>query len=90
MKGIPLSFVIVVVATIILTIFFGAWAVSADADARERSLAFVIGGAGPALDAPDSSSGSEAKLRGADEPGDGGSNADSWWGKSFLKACPLH
>ena len=90
MKGIPLSFIIVVVSTIILTIFFGAWAVSADADARDRSLAFAITGAGPALDAPDSSSGSEAKLRGADAQEDGASNADSWWGKSFLKACPFH
>jgi len=69
-------------------IFFGAWAVSADAD-NQRSLTFALPGTTPTL--------SGQNLAEQEQPyqvarlGETASAAgDSWWGKALLKACPLH
>ncbi len=88
-KGIPVTFLAALALVILLTIFFGAWAVSADAKQPGRELSFLAPGAsgfgpiGVQRTGPDpgnvSSSGEE-----------GAGAADSWWGKAFLKACPLH
>ena len=87
---IPLTFFIVVIATIFLIIFFGAWAVSADSAGREKTLAFGFVG-GSSLN-PDTSSISELSglEASAQEVGNSGGEGDSWWEKGFLKACPFH
>ena len=95
-KGIPIpiSFTIAVVMTLALFIFFGAWAVSADAEGRERTFSFAIVGPGAALLAESDSGTPGSTITGANRAQAGanqaGSNADTWWGKSFLRACPLH
>ena len=92
LKGIPkpLPFLIVVVATFLLFIFFSAWAVSADIadiDERDRGLSFAITSGGSSFGTTTSGS---PEQRGAKAQEEGGSEADSWWGKAVLKACPLH
>lgn len=82
-KGMPVTFLVVLLFTLLLTIFFGAWAVSADADTENRNFAFAIGAVGPSL---------ETDLSG---PSDGAAvpsvtAGETWWGSGFLKACPLH
>ena len=91
---IPISFTIAVVMTLALFIFFGAWAVSADAEGYQRTLSYALAGPAASLlaesdpDTPGSNvAGTNRAQAGANQDG---SNADSWWGKSFLKACPLH
>ena len=88
---IPLTFFVVVAVTIILIVFFGAWAVSADAADQEQTLAFgfVAGSDNLNANAPGSSQlkGLEASGREENSISD---SADSWWGQAFLKACPLH
>ncbi len=82
---VPVTFIAVVSAVIFLIIFFGAWAVSADADGQDRKLTFGFAGGATATSANVSSS---------DEPGnrslDQEDAGDSWWGGAFLKACPFH
>ena len=91
MKGIPLTFIVVLVATIILTIFLGAWAVSADVEARDGSFYFPLTAGGTSL-----SSASTEQARGPAGAADraigeeDATNADTWWGSFVLKACPLH
>ncbi len=86
-------FLVVIVATVALIIFFGAWAVAADAEGRELAFGFS------------SSTIEDSNVSGA-EGGEQASNAfgagaiggdpsndalsDTWWGQGFLKACPLH
>lgn len=88
-KGVPLTLLAVLVLTALLTIFFGAWAVSADAKEQNRSFSFGIASNGPNFAAANSVTYSETG-----EPGGAilanASAADSWWGKSLLRACPLH
>ena len=84
---IPISFAIAVVLTLALFIFFGAWAVSADAEGYQRTLSFAMVGPGAPLRAESQDPKSAYTLAGASQ---GESNADTWWGKSFLVACPLH
>lgn len=84
---IPISFAIAVVLTLALFIFFGAWAVSADADGYQRTLSFAVVGPAAPLRAESQGPKSAYTLAGASH---GASNADTWWGKSFLAACPLH
>ena len=83
---IPISFFVVVSAVIFLIIFFGAWAVSADAGDRGRafSLGFVSGATATNATAINAS---QASLG---EGEDGDNTSDSWWGGAFLKACPFH
>ncbi len=84
---VPLSFVLVMAGTVALLIFFGAWAVSADADSRERGLSFAIAGtgSGSGILNPETVQGEEVG-----QPGDIGGYADAWWGKALIRACPLH
>ena len=86
---IPLTFFVIVAAIIFLIIFFGAWAVSADASDRDRALSFGFVASRAPLDATATNS---AQLSGgaAVNQEDGVAGGDSWWQKAFLKACPLH
>ena len=83
---IPITFFVVVSAVIFLIIFFGAWAVAADAGDRGRALSFGFVSGATATNATVINS-SQASL-GESGPGDNAS--DSWWGSAFLKACPFH
>ena len=87
----PLTFLVAVSATIFLVIFFGAWAVSVDAGDRGNALTFGFANSGTSVDGRVINSsqlaGSTASAQGKI---DGEGSADSWWGKAFLKACPLH
>ena len=91
----PFVFVAVIVATVALIIFFGAWAVASDAEGRE--LTFGLAGttsqgsetANTEGGGPSTNSGRSAF--GVAPIGEtGNSAADTWWGQGFLKACPLH
>ena len=81
-----MTFFVVVSAVIFLIIFFGAWAVSADADDRGRALSFGFA-SGTTATNPTTINSPQAVLA-EGEPGDNAS--DSWWGGAFLKACPFH
>ncbi len=79
--GVPAPFLASVVILVLLTIFFGAWAVSAEStNSRAYNLAASANGSviGPP---PEASLVTE---------GEGTTAADSWWGSALLKACPLH
>jgi hypothetical protein len=84
-KGMPVTFLVVLLLTLLLTIFFGAWAVSADSQAQDRSFAFAIGASGPGSDAPAPSEGESLDGTAVEQ-----SAEETWWGSAFLKACPLH
>ena len=88
---IPLTFFVVVAATIFLIVFFGAWAVSADASDREKTLSFGFVGGSGVLDsnAPSSSQLNDLEAPSLEE-GNIDDAGDSWWGSAFLKACPFH
>lgn len=87
---IPLTFILVVAATVFLIVFFGAWAVSADADGRDKTLAFgFVGGGGLNANNPNASQLSGLEASGLEE-GNLSDAGDSWWGQAFLKACPFH
>ena len=86
-KGLPITFLIAVTLTIMLTIFFGAWAVSADVDAQDRKLSFGIGGSGADSGAQPSSESSGGT---SGDQADDQTVADEWWGRAVLKACPFH
>lgn len=86
-KGIPVSFLIVVLATILLTIFFGAWAVSADASAQGRDFSFGLGAASPSLSGLNDDGSPGSSVPAGQEDAD---LADEWWGQALLKACPFH
>ena len=85
------------VVAVLLVIFFGAWAVSASSEA---DLAGIMSGAtsgfsggaspqyvqsNPGVAAADSDT--VPRLASANS---GGGAVDTWWGKAFLVACPLH
>ncbi len=90
---VPLPFLAVAAATVALFIFFGAWAVSADVEDRDRAFSF-----GFPVAAETSATTSASYYRNA--PGDASGNpnqqlsdqslAETWWGKSLIRACPLH
>ncbi len=82
MKGIPKTFVLVVLATLLVTIFFGAWAVSADRAAAGPDIAYGVPGAGPSISA---GTGADGSVNGEESR-----SADTWWGSALLKACPFH
>lgn len=93
MKGvpIPISFAVMLAAIVALGIFFGAWAVSANAEERERSLSFrsiASGGANPNAGPINPSLPAGQRTPAAQEFGE--SKADTWWGKTLLFTCPLH
>ncbi len=88
---VPMTFIVVVSATIFLIIFFGAWAASTDASERDRSLAFGFANSGTNLDAASQQSSKLASGVAANlDDGSGEGAGDSWWQKAFIKACPLH
>ena len=92
MKTIPLpiSFFVVVCVTVALLIFFGAWAVSADVEDRNRVLAFGVPG-GASLNIEPSPDNGESLSTTAPLSDDGANRAvDTWWGSALLTACPLH
>ena len=77
--------------TLALIIFFGAWAVASDAEGRE----LTFGLSGTTLEESDTANtegGADARAAFGVAPigeTEGGA-ADTWWGRGFLKACPLH
>tara|TARA_Y100000310_G_C20312651_1_gene636945 strand:- start:226 stop:507 length:282 start_codon:yes stop_codon:yes gene_type:complete len=81
---VPATFLVVVTATVFLIIFFGAWAVSADVEEQDRKLSFGFANRGA-----DTDSTALNTARNSPTPGEG-STGDTWWGKAFLTACPLH
>ena len=89
----PAVFLIIVVMTLALIIFFGAWAVASDAEGRELTFGFssstVQDSEGSGADVGEQAS--NAFGSGA-IGGDSSDEAlsDTWWGQGFLKACPLH
>lgn len=87
----PFVFVAVIVVTVTLIIFFGAWAVASDAEGRQ--LTFGLPGStleDTGSGSPSTSSGQAAfGVAPIGETSDEGLS-DTWWGKGFLKACPLH
>ena len=87
--------------SMLLIIFFGAWAVSASSDADLSGVlsSATAGFSGqPLADSPQSNqsrataSASDAGNvpRLASSPAAGSAPADTWWGKALLGACPLH
>ena len=82
--GLPLQFVVVVVMSVALTVFFGAWA--ADARIEARNQGFAQAGSGVAqFDFRTPAGGS---LIGS--LGDGVAGEGQGWERAFLFACPLH
>ena len=84
-------FLVVITITVLLIIFFGAWAVSASEDGRELNFGF----AGTTLEDSSlktSEGGQQAQAAFGSAPIGETSEGpvDSWWGQGFLKACPLH
>ena len=86
-------FLIVIVFTVALIIFFGAWAVASDAEGRELAFGFT------SSTIQDSDiSGAEGTEQASSAFGAGSIGAapsdealsETWWGQGFLKACPLH
>ena len=82
---------VVIVTTVALIIFFGAWAVSASEEGRELNFGF----AGSTLENPSANSnegGPQGQAAFGSAPiGETSEGvAGSWWGQGFLKACPLH
>ena len=86
-KGLPITFLIVSVVTVLVTIFFGAWAVSADAQTGNANFGALTG-------APNLGSANDGASTQNGEGASGGqeneSAADAWYGKALLKACPFH
>ena len=80
---IPLPFALVVSTVIFLLIFFGAWAVSADASSHDRSLSLGFAGDAGLEAAPDPREAYSGVL--ASGPDD-----NSWWESALLKTCPFH
>lgn len=91
------------VVTVLLIIFFGAWAVSASAEGDLSGVlsSATVGFSGqPLADSQQSgqpgamayaaASGTDNVPRLASNPAAGNASADTWWGKALLGACPLH
>lgn len=84
-------------ATVMLLIFFGAWAVSASSD---TDVAGVLSGATagfagnvPTQSVPTAagaSAGASDNVPRLASAANGSIPADKWWGKALLGACPLH
>ena len=74
---------------IALFIFFGAWAVSADAADHDRELSFALGNSAASFGVNPLAS--EIVDEGTTKTTtDDASSADTWWGSTLLIACPLH
>ena len=90
-KGIPVTFLAVLIITVLLTIFFGAWAVSTDVNPQVGGLSFAVAGSDPDNGGSNVEPPSEAGVSASSDEGSG-STADTWWGNALrrMKACPLH
>ena len=94
----PFVFLTVLVITVALIIFFGAWAVASDAEGRELNFGFSSSAVQDSETSGDEGSGQASNAFGSNAFGSGAIGADSsdealsdtWWGQGFLKACPLH
>jgi hypothetical protein len=87
---------VVIIVTTALIIFFGAWAVAADAEGRELTFGIAETTAED-QGSFNSEGGDQARAAfgtapiGAAPIGETSGDATvAWWGKGFLKACPLH
>ena len=87
---VPISFTVAVVLVLALFIFFGAWAVSADSESHNRTLSLAFAGPGAILLAESEANNQSGNQLQNVDAATGGGSADTWWGKSFLTACPLH
>ena len=87
--------------TVLLIVFFGAWAVSASSEGDLSGVlsSATIGFSGQPLAGSQQSvqSGAATPATDADNvprlasaPYAGDTAADTWWGKALLGACPLH
>jgi len=86
----PALAMLVSAATIALLIFFGAWAVSADVQERDRAFSFAYPVTGTIPPANTSDNFQAANQGGSALQTADPTFADTWWGKSLIKACPLH
>ena len=85
------------VASIMLLIFFGAWAVSSSSEA---DVTGVLSGAAAGFaggvstqsvpTAAATSAGASDNVPRLASAANGSAPADTWWGKALLGACPLH
>ena len=90
-RGVPLTFLIVLVLMILLTIFFGAWAVSVDVNDQDEGFPFGTAGTGPSLASVGSEGSSKESANSVlSDQEDSQDAADNWWGNTLLKACPFH
>ena len=87
---VPISFAVAVILTLALFIFFGAWAVAADSESHNRTLSLAFAGPGAILLAESEANNQSVNPLQNPDATTGGGSADTWWGKSFLTACPLH
>ena len=89
-RRIPAQFTFIAVLAVVLAliIFFGAWAVSADAG-NQRTLAFGLPGTTPTISGSNDSENKAGPYQIA-RLDDNGVAGDTWWGQAFLRACPLH
>lgn len=87
----PFVFVAVLVITLALVIFFGAWAVSASAEGRELNFGFTPATLDDSRNtAAEGSPEGQAAFGAAPIGESSGGATGTWWGQGFLKACPLH
>lgn len=88
----PFVFIAVVVVTMALVIFFGAWAVAADAEGRPLTFGVAPTTTQDSLQTGSTEGGADARVAFGVAPiGETESGASgTWWGQGFLKACPLH
>ena len=85
----PFIFLLVLGATVALIIFFGAWAVASDIEGRQLTFG-VAAGSAPDDAAGGADAGRPAAFGAAPIGETDSAAADTWWGRGFLKACPLH
>ena len=88
----PFVFITVLVVTTALIIFFGAWAVAADAEGRALTFGIAPTTTQESSETGNTEGGANARAAFGVAPiGETESGAsDTWWGQGFLKACPLH
>ncbi len=86
------------VVSVLLIIFFGAWAVSASGESGVQSLlSGATSGFSGSVSPQSVQSGRSASAADPDSAprlataaASGGGVTETWWGKAFLVACPLH
>ena len=90
LKGKPIPFILVFAIAIALTVFFGAWAVSADLYARNPAFAPGLGLYGGAVG--DESGLENTASQNSSTPLIEGEVSEEapWWQSALLTACPLH